>query len=114
MSHSMVRRRPVRARPASDRGPAAVPRALVRGGATRGARIGAATGFRRRSVLAALVAYVLVGAFIGLATWKLTETAVETVQSPWIAAAPPRDEPRVAAVQAPAPAPRGPTRTRPC
>jgi beta-lactamase class A len=56
-------------------------------------------------VLAALVAYVLVGAFIGLATWKLTETAVETAQAP--AAAPPA-EPDVAAVEAPAPAPRGP------
>jgi beta-lactamase class A len=59
-------------------------------------------------VLAALVAYVLVGAFIGLATWKLTETAVETMQSPPIAGEALREEPQVAAVQAPAPAPRGP------
>lgn len=33
-----------------------------------------------RSVVAALVAYVLVGAFLGLAGWKLTETAVGTRQ----------------------------------
>jgi beta-lactamase class A len=64
-------------------------------------------GLRKRSVLAALVAYVLVGAFIGLATWKLTETAVETAQAPAVAAVSPT-EPDVAAVQAPAPAPRGP------
>jgi len=31
-------------------------------------------------LVAALVAYVLVGAFLGLAGWKLTETAVETRQ----------------------------------
>ena len=53
------------------------------------------------------MAYVLVGAFIGLATWKLTETAVETVQAP-VAVEPARDEPRVVAVDAPAAAPRGP------
>jgi len=58
-------------------------------------------------VLAALVAYVLVGAFIGMATWKLTETAVETVSAP-ATFEPARDEPRVAVVQPPAPAPRGP------
>ena len=59
-------------------------------------------------MLAALIAYVLVGAFIGLATWKLTETAVETVQSPPIAAEAPREEPQVAVALAPPPAPRGP------
>jgi beta-lactamase class A len=61
----------------------------------------------RRSVLAALIAYVLVGAFIGLATWKLTETAVETAQTldPAVIE---RVEPDVAAVAAPQPAPRGP------
>lgn len=53
------------------------------------------------------MAYVLVGAFIGLATWKLTETAVETVQAP-VALEPLREEPRVVAVEAPAPAARGP------
>jgi beta-lactamase class A len=57
--------------------------------------------------VAALVAYVLVGAFIGLATWKLTETAVETVQAP---PAPVAEAPgaAVAAVQAPPPANLGP------
>ena len=79
---------------------------MARGAAPRGARNGSPTALGRRSVLAALVAYVLVGAFIGLATWKLTETAVETVQAP--AADGSREEPRVAAVEAPAPAPRGP------
>jgi beta-lactamase class A len=62
---------------------------------------------RGRSVVAALIAYVLVGAFIGLATWKLTATAVEPAPAQDTAAvAPP--EPDVAAVEAPAPAPRGP------
>ena len=51
-------------------------------GAGRAQRPGPLGGLRRRSVVAALVAYVLVGAFIGLATWKLTETAVETIQAP--------------------------------
>jgi len=60
----------------------------------------------KRSVLAALVAYVLVGAFIGLATWKLTATAVETAQGP--AVAQPTAEPVVDAVQAPPPASNGP------
>ena len=61
-------------------------------------------------MLAALVAYVLVGAFIGLATWKLTETAVESAHTPDapVAFEAPRDEPRVEAVAPPAPAPRGP------
>jgi beta-lactamase class A len=58
-------------------------------------------------VLAALVAYVLVGAFIGLATWKLTATAVETVQAPEAVATAPA-EPQVDAVAAPPPAPTGP------
>lgn len=49
---------------------------------------------------------MLVGAFIGLATWKLTETAVETVQAPAVDV--PVQEPRVVAVEPPAPAPRGP------
>jgi beta-lactamase class A len=57
--------------------------------------------------VAALIAYVLVGAFIGLATWKLTETAVESAQAP-DALPTLRNEPDVAAVSAPAPAPRGP------
>jgi beta-lactamase class A len=57
--------------------------------------------------MAALVAYVLVGAFIGLATWKLTETAVETAQAPTAAATPPA-EPVVAVVEAPRPAQQGP------
>jgi len=48
-------------------------------------------------VLVALVAYILVGAFIGLATWKLTETAVESTQA--VAAVAPT-EPDVAAVEA--------------
>jgi beta-lactamase class A len=56
-------------------------------------------------VLAALVAYVLVGAFIGLATWKLTATAVESAQA---TVAAPSQEPEVAAVEAPPPAPTGP------
>jgi beta-lactamase class A len=55
--------------------------------------------------MAALVAYVLVGAFIGLATWKLTATAVETAQAP---AAQPTPEPEVEYVKPPAPAPTGP------
>jgi beta-lactamase class A len=53
------------------------------------------------------VAYVLVGAFIGLATWKLTETAVETIQSQE-AVDVALDEPRVAAVEPPVPSSRGP------
>jgi len=57
-------------------------------------------------VLAALVAYVLVGAFIGLATWKLTATAVETAQAP--AVSQPTAQPDVAAVEAPPPASNGP------
>ena len=81
---------------------------MTRGGAARGVRNVSATSFRRRSVLAALVAYVLVGAFIGLATWKLTETAVETAQAPSAVADLTREEPQVAAVQALAPGPRGP------
>jgi len=36
--------------------------------------------FGRRSFLGAVLAYVLVGTFIGVAAWKLTETAVETRQ----------------------------------
>src|SRR5688572_2728645 len=103
----MVRRRSVRVRPVSDRGPAAVPRVTSNGSAARGARNGTARSLPRRSIVAALVAYVLVGAFIGLATWKLTETAVESVQAP-VALESPSEEPRVAAVAAPAPAPRGP------
>lgn len=74
----------------------------------RGSRSGVVGGLQRRSVAAALVAYVLVGAFIGLATWKLTETAVETAQAPAVAAVPPPAEPEVVAAVAPAPAPTGP------
>jgi beta-lactamase class A len=50
---------------------------------------------------------VLVGAFIGVATWKLTETAVETIQSQE-AVDMALDEPRVAAVEPPVPPSRGP------
>jgi len=53
------------------------------------------------------VAYILVGAFIGLATWKLTETAVETAQTS-VAVETAPEEPQVAAVEPPSPAPRGP------
>lgn len=107
MSQTMARRRAVRTRPVSDRGPAAVPRGASFNGAARVARNVSPRPLRRRSLVAALVAYVLVGAFIGLATWKLTETAVETVQAP-VAVEPSRDEPKVAAVDPPVPAPRGP------
>jgi beta-lactamase class A len=77
---------------------------MHRAGAGRAARPGPASGLRRRSIVAALVAYVLVGAFIGLATWKLTQTAVETAMATDAAPA----EPQVEAVAAPAPAQRGP------
>jgi beta-lactamase class A len=77
------------------------------GRTARTARTGSPGGLRRRSLAAALVAYVMVGAFIGLATWKLTETAVETVQAP-DAVETAHEEPQVAAVAAPPPAPRGP------
>jgi beta-lactamase class A len=107
VSYSMVRRRTGRARSNGDRGPAAVPRNAVHGGSNRGARGKPSGNLRRSSVLAALVAYVLVGAFIGMATWKLTETAVETASAP-AAVEPPREEPRVEAVAPPPAAPRGP------
>ncbi len=78
MSQYLARRRSIRVRPLSSRpSRAASPtrgsgyRAL----ATRSQRRPIA---RRTSLLAAVVAYVLVGAFIGVAAWKLTETAVET------------------------------------
>jgi beta-lactamase class A len=109
VSYSMVSRRPVRARATNERGPAAVPKAMAQAGSGRNPRSKATSsgGIRRRSLAAALVAYVMVGAFIGLATWKLTETAVETVQAPAVAELT-HEEPRVAAVSAPPPAPRGP------
>lgn len=98
MSQSIARHRSVRVRAVAQRGPAAVPhRAAVRALPGRGPRPDAARGLRRRSVLVALVAYILVGAFIGLATWKLTETAVESTQAV-VAVAP--TEPDVAAVEA--------------
>ncbi|MGE3272749.1 MAG: serine hydrolase [Chloroflexota bacterium] len=62
---------------------------------------------RGRSIVAALTAYVLVGAFIGLATWKLTATAVETMQAPEATTAR-QEEPKVDAVPPPPPAPQGP------
>jgi len=52
-----------------------------------------------------LAAYVLVGAFIGLATWKLTASAVDTLQYTDTAAAHTDEVPVVAA---PAPPPQGP------
>ena len=107
MSYSMARRRTVRTRPVNDRGPAAVPRGAVPAGSGRGTRGKPDGKLRRSSVIAALVAYVLVGAFIGMATWKLTETAVETASAPATAEAP-REEPKVEAVAPPPPAPRGP------
>jgi beta-lactamase class A len=107
VSQSIVRRRAVRGRAASDRGPAAIPRGASNGATSRGTRFGRTGALRRRSVVAALVAYVLVGAFIGLATWKLTETAVETIQSQE-AVDVALDEPRVAAVEPPVPSSRGP------
>lgn len=58
--------------------------------------------------MAALVAYVLVGAFIGLATWKLTETAVETVQAPAAAPVVTAPQPEVVAAQPPPAGPVGP------
>jgi beta-lactamase class A len=105
VSHSIAHRRPVRVRAGSVRGAAAIPRAAARGGSGRGSRTGVVGAFRRRSILAALVAYVLVGAFIGLATWKLTETAVETIQAP---EAMPLVEPHADSVAAPTSAFRGP------
>jgi beta-lactamase class A len=73
----------------------------------RSQRNGPFGGLRGRSIVAALAAYVLVGAFIGLAGWKLTETAVETLQAPETAVET-RVQPDVAAVAPPLPAPRGP------
>ncbi|MCC7366981.1 MAG: serine hydrolase [Chloroflexi bacterium] len=83
----------------------AVPKSSFRPG-SRPPRHGPFFGLRGRSIAAALAAYVLVGAFIGLAGWKLTETAVETMQSSEVAAV--MAQPEVAAVAAPPPAPRGP------
>lgn len=57
--------------------------------------------------MAALTAYVLVGAFIGLAGWKLTETAVETMQATEAPSEIIR-EPEVVAIAPPPPAPSGP------
>lgn len=91
-------------RSVSDRSRAAVPRPPGRGAVPRGAKAGPGRTLQRRSIVAALIAYVLVGAFIGLATWKLTETAVETVQAPAVVEQPPE----VSAVAPPQPAPRGP------
>jgi beta-lactamase class A len=106
VSQSIARRRSVRVRTANDRGPAAVPRAAVRSAAVRPGRKVRDQRLRRRSVMAALVAYVLVGAFIGLATWKLTETAVESAHAPVIAAASTGAE--TAAAVVPPPVPSGP------
>lgn len=107
MPQSIARRRAVRVRTAGDRTAAAVPRYALRKGAARPQRQGPLSGFRGRSIVAALTAYVLVGAFIGLAGWKLTETAVETMQAPEVASEIVR-EPEVVAVAPPPPAPSGP------
>jgi len=56
--------------------------------------------------VAALVAYVLVGAFIGLATWKLTETAIDSAHAPVVVAASTEAEPVNAVL--PPPVPSGP------
>ena len=53
------------------------------------------------------MAYILVGAFIGFAGWKLTTTAVETMQAPE-ALSNTAPEPEVVAVAPPQPAPSGP------
>lgn len=85
MSYSIAQRRPVRMRSFSPRPRRSAPptRALVvrsQSGRALGSRSGRRPTFRQRSLLAAVVAYVLVGAFIGTAAWKLTETALETKQ----------------------------------
>src|SRR5438045_3656249 len=67
-------------RAAGSRSVAAVRRSSTTQVPTRRVQDGAPAGLHRRSVVAALLAYVLVGAFLGLAGWKLTETAVGTRQ----------------------------------
>jgi beta-lactamase class A len=102
VSYSIARRRPVRMRSFSPRPTRHTPtRALaIRTPIARSS--GRRPLFSRPSVLAAVVAYVLVGAFIGVAAWKLTETAVETKQLEEF------ERPRVDVVPPPPPAPSGP------
>jgi beta-lactamase class A len=80
VSYSIARRRPVRMRSFSPRPPRYVPPTRTLTTRSSIARSGRRPLLNRPSVLAAIVAYVLVGAFIGVAAWKLTETAVETKQ----------------------------------
>lgn len=101
MAQSFARRRSFRVRSASPGSTTRFSRTGVPGAALPRAQRGSAgSRLRRRSVLAALTAYVLIGAFIGLATWKLTATAVETVQN---AAVVPTPEPETPPVAAPPP-----------
>ncbi len=102
MSYSIARRRPVRMRSFSPRPlrsalPARAP--ATRSPASRSVRrpLG-----RHPSVLTAVLAYVLVGTFIGVAAWKLTETAAETRQLEAF------ERPAVDVVPLPPPPPGGP------
>ena len=80
MSYSVARRRPARMRSFAPRPSRSAPPARLLATRSVSARSGRRPFFRQRSFITAVVAYVLVGAFIGVAAWKLTETAVETKQ----------------------------------
>ena len=102
MSYSIARRRPVRMRTFSPRPPRHAPPPRAPRSRSLSARSGRRPSFGRPSFLAAVVAYVLVGAFIGVAAWKLTETAVETKQLEAF------ERPRMDVAPPPPPSPSGP------
>lgn len=122
MRQTIARRPPAQVRPftiresSAGRGmPAARASTVARGSSVARGPARAPQPRRRPSLLGALIAYLLVGAFLGVLGWKLTETRAETqrleaFERPDVAASPPptfgiafRDQQLAALLQAQAP-----------